>query len=92
MEAIPTLVYNATLFVVSRSGVYRSAFGFVSEGEQSRIWSATAEANVLAAFARTLIGFGLLLGPARLADLVAALRGVRESGDVRPNESSTKRS
>jgi len=62
MEAIPTLVYNATLFVVSRSGVYRSAFGFVSEGEQSRIWSATAEAGILAAFARTLIGRSMTAG------------------------------
>jgi hypothetical protein len=92
VEAIPTLVYNATLFVVSHSSAYRSTFGFVPEAEQRRIWSTTAEASVLAAFARILIGFGLLLGPARLAGLVAALRGVGESQDFPPNESSAKRS
>jgi hypothetical protein len=81
VEAIPTLVYNATLFVASRSGAYRSAFGFVAEAEQGRIWGVTAKASVLAAFARTLIGFGLLLGPARLADLVTALRGAEHSRD-----------
>src|SRR5262245_44993983 len=31
VDAIPTLVYNATLFVASRSTDYRSAFGFVPD-------------------------------------------------------------
>jgi hypothetical protein len=82
-EAIPALVYNAGLFLVSRNDAYSSVFGFGAYGQNEplRIWSVTATASVLAAFVRALIGFGLLLGTTRLLEFVTALRRDQEPGD-----------
>jgi hypothetical protein len=75
VDSIPTFLYDLTLFIASRSGEYRSAFGFVPEPSGPRIWNATAEASLVSALVRTLIGFGLLLSPSRIVELIASLRG-----------------
>jgi hypothetical protein len=70
--AIPTLVYNIALSLFSLAPAYQSVFGRIY---QSPVMTVTAKANIVAALVRAFIGFGLLLGSKRLAEIILAMRG-----------------
>jgi len=71
-EAIPTLVYNISLSIITLAPAYQSVFG--PSYRPSSI-TATAKANTIAALVRAFIGFGLLLGHKRLAEVISSMRG-----------------
>src|SRR5262249_8232582 len=77
-QAIPAIAYNISLSILSLTPAYHSAFGPIY---QSPVMTITAKANIIEALVRAFIGFGLLLGRERLAEMISAMRG-RQS--VRP--------
>jgi len=71
-EAIPTLVYNISLSIFSLASSHQSVFG---PGYLPPVMTVTAKANIIAALVRAFIGFGLILGSSRLAEVISAMRG-----------------
>jgi hypothetical protein len=71
-QAIPTLVYNISLSILSLTPAQKSVFGPIN---QSPVITVTAKANIIEALVRAFIGFGLLLGRERLAEMISAMRG-----------------
>ena len=68
--AIPTLVYNISLSILSLTPPQQSVFG---PTYLPPVMTLTAKANIIAALVRVFIGFGLLLGPKRLAEVISAM-------------------
>jgi hypothetical protein len=70
--AIPTVVYYISVAVISFSRANQAVLG-PDYLPPSMI--VNAKANAIAALVRALIGFGLLLGSKRLAQVISAMRG-----------------
>lgn len=73
VEAVPLIVYSATMFVRSRQAG-TAIFG-PDLAQRALIWDAAQKASLAAACTRLLIGAALLAGPARLS---AAYTGIRK--------------
>jgi len=71
-EAIPTLVFNISLSILTLVPTQRSVFGPIY---QTPVMSVTAKANTIAALVRAFIGFGLIVGSERLARVISNMRG-----------------
>ena len=76
--AIPTVVFYISVAVISFS---RANQGVLSPGYLPPSMIVNAKANAIAALARALIGFGLLLGSKRLAGVISAMRGRQNVSD-----------
>ena len=72
---LATALIGLTLFGISRHS-WRTVLGPESYTDDQRalIWSAAAKANTVAGAVRLLMGVGLVLGPARLAEAAAHVR------------------
>jgi hypothetical protein len=70
--AIPTLVYNISLSIISRAPACQSVFG---PGYLLPTMTVMAKVNIIASLVRAFIGFVLLLGPKQLAEVISAMRG-----------------
>jgi hypothetical protein len=74
-EAIPTLVHNIALSLLSLTAPHLSVFGPIY---QPPVIPVTMTANSIAALVRGFIGCGLILGRKRLAEVISAMRGRSE--------------
>ena len=71
-DGIRMLVSSMSLYLISPGSRYQSVFG---SGYLFPAMTAAVKANTIAALVTAFIGFSLLLGRKRLAEVISAMRG-----------------